>query len=128
MGEFIVKYALHISQLIWDDWLLWPAIFVIRLYWKIVLDTIKIANRVRKSKTCSWCMLSCCVLSLSECHFMIGVHTSLVNYILYLRRPLMYFSGHISSQRVCILLCGLEHVVVKNANNWMYYLSVWQDA
>jgi hypothetical protein len=29
----------------------------------------------------------------------------------------MYFSGHISGQRVFILLCGLEHVAIRIANN-----------
>jgi hypothetical protein len=36
----------------------------------------------------------------------------------------MYFSGHISDQRVFILLCDLEHAVIEIANSSRYYLSV----
>jgi hypothetical protein len=125
MGEFMMKYAQHISHLIWDDWLLWPTVFLSRLYWKIVLDTTKIVNRARKSKTCNWCLLPCCVPSLSEGRFVIGVYTSLANHILHLWRSLMYFSGHIWSQRVFILLCGLEQAVTEIPNSRRYYLSVW---
>jgi hypothetical protein len=70
------------------------------------LDTSKIVNRVKRSEKCNWCLLPCCVLSLSEGCFMIRVYTSLANYILHLWAPLMYFSSHISGQRVFILLCG----------------------
>jgi hypothetical protein len=116
MGESMMKYAPHINQLIWDDWLLWPVIFLSWLYWKIVLDTIKIANHARKSKTCNWCLLPCCVPSLSEGHFVIEVYTSLTNHILYFVE-VIDFSGHISGQRVFILLCGLEHAVIEIANS-----------
>jgi hypothetical protein len=68
----------------------------------------------RRSKRCNWCLLSCCVLSLSEGHFVIGVYTSLANYILHLWGSLMYFSSHISSHGVIILLSGLEHAVVEH--------------
>jgi hypothetical protein len=27
-GKFMMKYALHISRLIWDDWLFWPVVFL----------------------------------------------------------------------------------------------------
>jgi hypothetical protein len=74
MGEFVMKYALHISQLIWDDWLLWSAVFLSRLCWKIVLDTTKIVNHARKSKTCNWCLLPCFIPLLSEGCFVIGVY------------------------------------------------------
>jgi hypothetical protein len=29
IGEFMMKYAVHISQFIWDDWLLWQTIFLV---------------------------------------------------------------------------------------------------
>jgi hypothetical protein len=74
-------------------------------------------NHVRRSEMCNWCLLPCCVLSLSEGHFMIGVYTSLANYILHLWGPLLYFSGHISGQRVFILLCGSKHAAIEIANN-----------
>jgi hypothetical protein len=48
---------------------------------------------------------------------MIGVYTSLANYILHLWGPLLYFSGHISGQRVFILLCGSKHAAIEIANN-----------
>jgi hypothetical protein len=66
---------------------------------------------------CNWCVLPCCVLSLSEGCFVIEVYTSLANYILHLWVPLMYFSDHISGQRVFILLCSSEHVAIEIAKN-----------
>jgi hypothetical protein len=63
---------------------LWQqVVFVSQLCWKIVLGTTKIANHPRRSKRCNWYLLPCCVLSLSEGCFMIGVYTSLANYILH---------------------------------------------
>jgi hypothetical protein len=102
--------------------------FLKRLCWKIVLDTSKIVNHARRLDRCNWCMFSYCVLSLSEGHFVIEVCTSLANYILYLWGPMIYFSGHISDQRVFILLCGSEHTAIEIANNWRYYWCVWQNA
>jgi hypothetical protein len=67
---------------------------------------------------CNWCMLPCCVLSLSEGRFVIEVYTSLANYILHLcGGALMYFSGHTSGQRVFILLYDSEHATIEIANN-----------
>jgi hypothetical protein len=48
---------------------------------------------------------------------MIGVYTLLTNYILHLWRPLIYFSSHMSDQRVYILLCDSEHAAIELANN-----------
>jgi hypothetical protein len=72
--------------------------FLSQLYWKIGLDTSKIVNHAERLEMCKWCMLPCCILSLSEGHFVIGVYTLLANYILHLCGTLMYFSGHISGQ------------------------------
>jgi hypothetical protein len=91
--------------------------FLSRLCWKIALDTSKIANHAGRSERGNWCLLTCCVLSLSEGCFMIGVYTSLANYILHLWVSLMYFSGHTSGQRVFILLCGSEHATIEIANS-----------
>jgi hypothetical protein len=51
--------------------------FLSWLCWKVSLGTTKIVNHAKKSKTCNWCMLPCCVLSLSKGRFVIGVYTSL---------------------------------------------------
>jgi hypothetical protein len=48
---------------------------------------------------------------------MIGVYISFANYMLHLWGALMYFSAHISGQRVFILLCGSKHATIKIANN-----------
>jgi hypothetical protein len=90
--------------------------FLCQLCWKVALDTTKIVNHAKKLKMCNWSLLPCCVPSLSEGRFMIEVYISLaISFIL--GRLLMYFSGHISSQRVFILLCGSEHAVIKIVNN-----------
>jgi hypothetical protein len=117
----MIKYALYINRLIWDDWILWPTVFLSWLCWKITLDTSKIVNHLERSKRCNRCLLPCCVLSLSEGCFVIRVYTSLANYILHLWGPLIYFSSHMSGQRVFILLCGSEHAAIEIANNWRYY-------
>jgi hypothetical protein len=83
MGEFMMKYVVHISWLIRDDCLLGPTVFLSRLCWKTILDTTKIVNHARKSKMCNWCLLPCCILSLNEGCFVIVVYTSLSNYILH---------------------------------------------
>jgi hypothetical protein len=55
---------------------------------------------------------------------MIGVYTSLANYILHLWGALMYFSSHMSHG----VIIWLKTEDIKVATNWRDYLSVWQDA
>jgi hypothetical protein len=62
--------------------------FSSRLCWKVSLETTKIVNHDRKSNTCNWYMLPCCVISLSEGRVVIEVCTSLANYILH------FYGGH----------------------------------
>jgi hypothetical protein len=78
--------------------------FLSRLYWKIALDTSKIVNRVGRSKRCNWCLVPCCVLSLSEDRFMIEIYISLANYVLHLWGALIYFSSHMSSHEAIMWL------------------------
>jgi hypothetical protein len=88
-------------------------LFSYRLYWKIALNTSKIVNNARRSKRRNWCMLPCCILSLSEVHFVIGSYTSLFNYILHFWRALTYFSSHMSSRGV-IMWFRTEDIDVAN--------------
>jgi hypothetical protein len=77
----------------------------------------KIANHVGRSERCSWCLLPCCILLLSEGCFMIGVLYFIGQLYLVFVGALMYFSGHISGQIVLILLCGSEHAAIEIANS-----------